>query len=151
MAGFVLCRAFRCSVMRPKQTHTHCQPHTPACTFSPAIQTYSHAFTHLLSQPHEELKIDDSITKGVGGRSRQAGERDEEWSQGRHGAHQRLEETTKYDKERRQQGENEETKTRAKESAMHCHMVVELKQLAVNLCFVTADNTPGSDKKDFNY
>lgn len=74
---------------RPKhrQTHTH-QP-TPC---SPAIQTHSHAFTHLLCPPHEELKIDDSTTERVG-RRRGIGEKDEEGSHSCcHRAHQRWEE-----------------------------------------------------------
>lgn len=68
----------------PPQTHTH-QP----APFSPAIQTHSHAFTYLLSQPHEELKIADSTTRGVGGR-RGIGERKDEQSQlKKHRAHQK--------------------------------------------------------------
>lgn len=89
---------------RPKHTHTHTQPathtHQPA-PFSPAIQTHSHAFTHLLGQPHEELKIDDCTMQGVGGR-RGTGEKDEQSSQKKHRAHrgweeEEMEERKKYD------------------------------------------------------
>lgn len=59
---------------------THTLTHTSLHLSPPAIQTHSHAFTHLLCPPHEELKIDDSTTKGVG-RKREIGEKDEEGSQ----------------------------------------------------------------------
>ncbi len=80
-AEFVSCRAIWCSVMETRanpHTHTHTHTHQPA-PFSPAIQTHSHAFTHLLCPPHEELKIDDSTTKRVGIK-RGTGEKDEEGS-----------------------------------------------------------------------
>ena len=71
----------------PTQLHAHTLTltHQPA-PFFPAIQTHSHAFTHLLCPPHEELKIDDSTTKEVG-RRRGIGEK-EEGIQRRDGAHQ---------------------------------------------------------------
>lgn len=121
---FVSCKAFWWSVLETQTyTHTH-QPHThthqPA-PFSPAIQTHSHAFTHLLSQPHEELKIDDCTMQGVGGR-RGTGEKDEQSSQRKHRAHrgweeEEMEERKKYDiaKKKQQQQESGAVRLRKKE------------------------------------
>lgn len=95
-AEFVSCREIWCGVMETQTyshsgmhtlKHTHAHTHQPA-PFSPAIQTHSHAFTHLLCPPHEELKIDDSTTKEVG-RRRGIGEKEEERIQRRDRAHQR--------------------------------------------------------------
>lgn len=77
----VSCRAIWCSVMETQTLPTHA--HQPA-PFSPAIQTHSHAFTHLLCPPHEELKIDDSTTtkrgweKGRKGRKKARGRESKE-------------------------------------------------------------------------
>lgn len=66
----VSCRAIWCSVMETQTLPTHA--HQPA-PFSPTIQTHSHAFTHLLCPPHEELKIDDSTTTKRGWEKRRKG------------------------------------------------------------------------------
>lgn len=111
------------------QPHTHTHTHQPA-PFSPAIQTHSHAFTHLLSQPHEELKIADSTTRGVGGRGGIGQKKDEQPQLKKHRAHQ------KQGKARRK-------------SATCRHLAAKVKtkveQNCSNLfiyCFIAASQTP---------